>query len=104
VTLAVVALIYAAISGSNAVDALLPALAASATFLAVSTIAGLAATRLVNRQRRSAIAFAISLRDFAVAATLATQAFGTEAPTASGIYGVLMLIAGAAATAALRHR
>jgi len=50
------------------------------------------------------VAFAVGLRDFAVAATLATQAFGPRAATVGGVYGVLMLIAGALATAALRRR
>jgi hypothetical protein len=49
------------------------------------------------------VAFAFALRDFAVAATLASQAFGTPAASVAGIYGVLMLIAGALATAALRR-
>lgn len=103
-TLAVVVLIYAALSGSNARDDLLPALAASAAFLALSAIPALAAARLVRPDRRSTVAFAVALRDFAVAATLATQAFGAQAATVGGIYGVLMLIAGALATAALGHR
>ncbi len=103
-TVAVVVLIYAAVSGSNAGDDLLPALGAGAAFLALSAIPALAAARLVSPHRRSAVALAIWLRDFAVAATLATQAFGTPAATVGGIYGVLMLIAGALATAALRHR
>jgi predicted Na+-dependent transporter len=103
-TLAVVVLIYAALSGSSADEDLLPALGASAAFLALSTIPALAAVRVVSRDRQSAVAFAVALRDFAVAATLATQAFGTGAATVGGIYGVLMLVAGALATAALRHR
>ena len=103
-TLAVVALIYAALSGSNAGDDLLPALGASAAFLALSAIPALAAARIASRDRQSAVAFAVALRDFAVAATLATQAFGAPAASVGGIYGVLMLIAGALATATLRHR
>src|SRR5215213_3170372 len=103
-TLAVVALIYAALSGSNAGDELLPALGASAAFLALSAIPALAAARAARPDRRSAVAFSVSLRDFAVAATLATQAFGTRAAAVAGIYGVLMLIAGALATVTLRHR
>jgi hypothetical protein len=39
-------------------------------------------------------------RDFAVAAKLASQAFGTRAASVAGTYGVLMLIAGALAAAA----
>jgi BASS family bile acid:Na+ symporter len=103
-TMAVVALIYAALSGNAAGDALIPALAAGATFLALSSVLAAAAARAVAPDRRSAVAFGIGLRDFAVAATLASQAFGTPAATVAGIYGVLMLTAGALAAVALRHR
>ena len=41
-------------------------------------------------------ALVIELRDFAVAAALAGQAFGPAAATVSGVYGVLMLLLGAA--------
>jgi hypothetical protein len=43
-------------------------------------------------------ALVIELRDFAVAAALATQAFDSPAATVAGVYGVLMLLLGAAAT------
>jgi predicted Na+-dependent transporter len=46
-TLAVSALIYAALSGTSAGDHLVPALAASAAFLALSAIPAIAATRVV---------------------------------------------------------
>jgi predicted Na+-dependent transporter len=100
---AVAALIYAALSGSAADDDLAPTLAASAAFLALSAMPALAAVRVVSRSRRSAVGLAVALRDFAVAATLATQAFGTPAATVTGMYGVLMLITGALATAILRR-
>ena len=103
-TLAVVVLIYAALSGTSSGDDLMPALAASTVFLVSSAIPALAAARAADPDRRTAVAFTISLRDFAVAATLATQAFGTEAATVAGIYGVLMLTAGALVTAAIRRR
>jgi BASS family bile acid:Na+ symporter len=103
-TVAVVVLIYGALSGSSAGSDLLPALAASAAFLALSGVAGAAAVRLVSGPRGVAVSFAIALRDFAVAATLATQAFGAAAGAVGGVYGVLMLIAGALATALLRSR
>jgi predicted Na+-dependent transporter len=102
-TVALAALIYAALSGSAADDDLAPALAASAAFLALSAMPALAAVRVVSPPRRSAVGLAVALRDFAVAATLATQAFGTPAATVTGIYGVLMLITGALATAILRR-
>jgi bile acid:Na+ symporter, BASS family len=103
-TVAVAALIYAALSDTSAGDHLAPALAASTTFLALSAIPAIAAARVVSRPQRSAIALAVTLRDFAVAATLATQAFGPPAATVAGIYGVLMLITGALTTTALRRR
>jgi predicted Na+-dependent transporter len=41
------------------------------------------------------------MRDFAVAAALATQAFGTAAAAVPGVYGVVMLVAGAIAAGRL---
>jgi predicted Na+-dependent transporter len=41
------------------------------------------------------------MRDFAVAAALATQAFGSAAGAVPGVYGVLMLIAAALAAGRL---
>jgi aconitate hydratase len=43
------------------------------------------------------------LRDFAVAAAFATQAFGPPAAVVAGVYGVMMLIAGAALAAVERR-
>lgn len=103
-TLAVVVLIYAALSGTSAGEDLVPALAASAAFLVLSAVPALGWARLVPHHRRAAVAFAIGLRDFAVAATLATQAFGSAAATVGGVYGVLMLVAGALGTASLQRR
>jgi hypothetical protein len=50
----------------------------------------------VGGEQRAAVGFAVGLRDFAVAATPATQGFGTSAATVGGIYGVRMLVAAAA--------
>ena len=49
------------------------------------------------RELRSTGALVIGLRDFAVAAALAAQAFGPAAATVCGVYGVLVLLVGAAA-------
>jgi predicted Na+-dependent transporter len=70
--LAVTALIYAALSGTSAGDHLAPALAAGAVFLVLSAVPALGAARMVSSGRRSAVGLAVALRDFAVAATLAT--------------------------------
>jgi predicted Na+-dependent transporter len=48
-------------------------------------------------------AFCLGLRDFAVAAALAAQAFGPRAAVVAGVYGVMMLVAGAALAAAERR-
>jgi predicted Na+-dependent transporter len=103
-TLAVVALVYAALSGTSRGHDLAPALAASALFLAASGLLALAWARLAPRPAGATGALAFWLRDFAVAATLAIQAFSPRAGTVPGVYGVLMLIGGATAASVLRWR
>lgn len=102
-TVAVAALIYAALSDTSAGDHLAPALGASAAFLALAAIPAVAFARIATPPQRSAVGLAVILRDFAVAATLATQAFGPPAATVAGIYGVLMLTTGALTTTRLRR-
>lgn len=96
-TLAVVVLVYGAMSGAGEGADLLPAAAASALFLAGSAMPALAWVALAPPALRATGALVIELRDFAVAAALAGQAFGPAAATVSGVYGVLMLLLGAAA-------
>ena len=95
--LAVVLLVYAAMSGAGEGGDLLPAAAAGALFLAGSAVPALAWAALAPGALRTTGALVIELRDFAVAAALAAQAFGPAAATVSGVYGVLMLLLGAAA-------
>jgi len=102
--LLVAALVYAALSGEQQAHGLLSAALASALLLACS-----AALALIWRARGpggAAIpgAFAIAMRDFAVAAVLATQSFGPRAAVLPGVYGVLMLIAGSVAASRLRYK
>jgi BASS family bile acid:Na+ symporter len=96
-TLAVVLLVYAAMSGADEGGGLLPAAAASALFLAAAALPAAAWMALAPRELSATGALVIELRDFAVAAALAGQAFGPAAATVSGVYGVLMLLLGAAA-------
>jgi BASS family bile acid:Na+ symporter len=91
------ALVYAALSGTAGHGGLGAALLASCAFLAVAAV-------LAELWRRAAPApvavpgaLAIAMRDFAVAAALAAQAFGTRAGVVPGVYGVVMLLAGSAA-------
>ena len=100
-TIAVVVLVYGAMSGAQEVGNLLPAVGASALFLVASAIPAVAWAALAPCELRSTGALVIELRDFAVAAAIAAQAFGPAAATVSGVYGVLMLLLGAAAAHAL---
>jgi predicted Na+-dependent transporter len=101
--LAIAALVYAALSGTAEAGGgtLGAAVLAGAAFLAAS--AALAAIAL--REATDATpAFCLGLRDFAVAAALAGQAFGPRAAVVAGVYGVMMLVAGAALAAVERRR
>jgi BASS family bile acid:Na+ symporter len=94
----VVALVYAAMSGAaDEGGQLLSALAASALFLVITGLPTAAWARLAPPELRVTGVLVIGLRDFAVAAALAVQAFGPAAGTVAGVYGVLMLLVGAAA-------
>lgn len=102
--LAVAVLVYAALSGTNGARGLGSALAASVIFLAVSALLG----AMWRRARPGAAAvpgaLTIAMRDFAVAAALASQAFGPRAGAVPGVYGVVMLLAGATVAGALGRR
>ena len=93
----VATLVYAALSGTSGAHHLGAALLASAAFLAVSAALGELWRRRARPEAAVPGALAIAMRDFAVAAALATQAFGTAAGAVPGVYGVLMLLAGSAA-------
>lgn len=75
--------------------------------LAFMIVAGALAVSLVRVARTlnpPAVALTTGLRDFAVAAALATQAFGSSAAGVAGVYGAFMLLAGAIIATLLRHR
>jgi predicted Na+-dependent transporter len=102
ITLAV--LVYGALSGTGDDGDVLAAAGASALFLALSGIPVAAWMALAPPDLRVTGGFVIGLRDFAVAAALASQAFGPPAATVAGVYGVLMLLVGAAGAQLLRRR
>lgn len=95
--LTVVVLVYASLSGERGAHQLGTALIAGACFLAGSALLAVVWAR---RTAAAAVAvpgaFAIGMRDFAVAAALASQAFGNGAAVVPGVYGVVMLLAGSA--------
>jgi predicted Na+-dependent transporter len=100
--LVVAVLVYAALSGTHGAHHLAAALLASVAFLAVSAVAGeLWRRRAADSPTAVPGALAIAMRDFAVAAALATQAFGTRAGAVPGVYGVVMLVAGTVAAGRL---
>ena len=100
------ALVYAALSGVGGSGGRLgaPALAAALFLLASSALALLWARLARHRPIGIPGAFAIGMRDFAVAAALATQAFGPRAGVVPGVYGVFMLLAGSGAASVWRAR
>jgi predicted Na+-dependent transporter len=102
--LLVAILLYAALSGIGGLGGRLGETAlGAALFLLASGALALLWARLA-RHRPTALpgAFAIAMRDFAVAAALATQAYGPRAGALPGVYGVLMLLAGSGAAGVLR--
>jgi bile acid:Na+ symporter, BASS family len=100
--LVVAVLVYAALSGAHGAHHLGSALLASAIFLAASAAIAAAWWRLAGPGPAATPgAFAIAMRDFAVAAALASQAFGDRAATVPGVYGVVMLIGGSVAASAI---
>ncbi|HET9125254.1 MAG TPA: bile acid:sodium symporter [Solirubrobacteraceae bacterium] len=102
--LLVCALLYAAISGVHGGELGL-GMIGSAAFILASSALGLLLRPLVRRRLDpDAVLFTTGLRDFAVAATLAAQAFGTRAASIAGEYGALMLLLGAATATLLRRR
>lgn len=101
--LAVAALVYAALSGTRGVHDLGAALLASTAFLAVSAALAELWRRRVAGGASIPGALTIAMRDFAVAAALAQQAFGARAGAVPGVYGVLMLVGGTVAAGRLRR-
>ena len=73
-------------------------------FLAASAVLGRVLGARTSRPTRSALLLTTSMRDFAIAAALATAAFGPRAAAPLGLYGIAVLIWGTAAAGALRAR
>jgi BASS family bile acid:Na+ symporter len=82
----------------------LSVLLAVLAFLIASTIVG----RLIGRRARQPIMRALllttSMRDFAIAAALATAAFGPAAAAPLGIYGIAVLLWGTSSAGFMRRR
>jgi len=81
-----------------------PLLLAIAVFLIASATVGRLSGRLGDRGSMKALLLTISMRDFAIAAGLATSAFGPAAAAALGFYGIAVLIWGTGAAGFMRAR
>lgn len=77
---------------------------ALAVFLAASAMAGRVLGAGTGRPTAIALLLTTSMRDFAIAAGLATAAFGPAAAAPLGLYGILVLIWGTAAAGIARQR
>ncbi len=73
-------------------------------FLAVSALTGWLLGTGTPRPSAAALLLTTSMRDFAIAAGLATAAFGPAAAAPLGLYGILVLVWGTAAADVLRRR
>ena len=101
-SLIVVLLIYASLSDTHGANLATAALISTA-FLAASAALAAGSLRAFGDRFDGRLALTIGMRDFAVAAALAVAAFGPRAAQVAGIYGTLMLIAGASVTAVARR-
>lgn len=103
-SLTVCVLLYAALSGVSGDGQLLREIAGSLAFMVAAAAIALLAVRRLGGFDPAAVGLTTWLRDFAVAAALASQAFGARAASVAGIYGALMLLAGAITATVLRRR
>jgi BASS family bile acid:Na+ symporter len=101
--LTVCLLLYAALSGLNGGRELLDDALGSLAFMIVAGGLAILATRLIGHADAPTVGLTTWLRDFAVAAALATQAFGPSAASVAGVYGALMLLGGAITATLLRR-
>jgi BASS family bile acid:Na+ symporter len=82
----------------------LAVLAAIVVFGVASVVVGLLAGQRAGGPARDALLLTSSMRDFAIAAGLATSAFGPAAAAPLGLYGIAVLLWGTAAAGFLRAR
>jgi len=103
-TLAVLVLIWL-VAGQAHLDArYLRAGLALVIFLAGSTLAGALVSIGLPRHRAVSLLLPVAMRDFAIAAGIATAAFGPAASAPLGLYGILVLLFGAAASRLVKPR
>jgi hypothetical protein len=103
-TLSVAALVALVASEVQLSRAYLPVLAAVVLFVGATALIG----RLLGLRSRPPVSKAIflttSMRDFAIAAALATAAFGPRSAAPLGLYGVVVLVWGTGSAGFMRAR
>ena len=100
-----VAALVALIAAEVHLSASYASVAASlAVFLLGSALVGWLLGTRAPRRLAAALLLTTSMRDFAIAAAMATAAFGPPAAAPLGLYGILVLIWGTAAAGVLRRR
>lgn len=103
-TLALLVLLWQVASQITIQTAYLSVTLALLTFLAGSTLLGWLLTLGQAPPRKLAMMLPVTMRDFAVAAGIATTEYGAAAAAPLGIYGLLVLLAGTLATSAAPSR
>ena len=101
-TVALLALIYAAVSGVDVDRSAVSALVAAVVFLAGSVAIGVALLPVLRCVRTGLLLF--SFRDFAVGAALATALGSADAALVPALYGAVMLVAASVLAAWARRR
>jgi predicted Na+-dependent transporter len=101
-TVVLAVLVYAALGDLEDRSELATAALAAALFLAGSGLLALALRAVLGDRRTGPFTFA--LRDFAVAAALASQFDAPGAASIAAVYGVMMLVVAVVATELLRRR
>ena len=105
VALAAVAALVALIAAEVRLSAAYLAVAAALfIFLLGSALVGRALGVRSSRPTATALLLTTSMRDFAIAAGLATAAFGPAAAAPLGLYGIAVLVWGTAVAGVLRQR
>jgi predicted Na+-dependent transporter len=103
-TLSVAALVALVASEVHFARSYVAVLLAVVAFVVASAAVGVLAGRGAGRRVRGALLLTSSMRDFAIAAGLATAAFGPAAAAPLGLYGIAVLIWGTGGAGYMRAR
>jgi predicted Na+-dependent transporter len=102
-TAAVVVLVWLVASEVHLSGAYVAVAAAFVLLIVGGAALGAGVGRFVDRPSGVSVVFAGSMRDFAVAAGIATAAFGASAAAPLGLYGILVMVWGTGLAATIRR-